>query len=1113
MILSPFLFGVGFLFRYANALGDCEAFCGFYSGLKSVGGVCNAILGGTPTSEELEMLDCCSFNSVDCDPSKPVPSITSINLSRFATGITLKGTITEYVSQFTSLRSLDLRSNQISGQIDSISFPESLETILLSANWISGELPQDFSYLTNLKTLDISGNQLTGGINNVILPVSIQVLDLGLNYLSGDLPKDLSGLTNLISIYLASNQFTGGIDTIILPESLQSVELGDNKLSGELPQDLSSLINLKILGLATNRFTGEISNIVFPTSISIIDFGDNQLSGDLPPDLSGLTDLEYLILSRNQFTGRIDNILLPAALYYLDLANNTLVGEIPQHINGLASLNFIDMSYNDLSGGIPQDLSGLTSLEYLYLRNNRLNGTIENIAYPEFLSILDLSANQLTGGLPQDFTGLIHLLYLNLKQNQLYGRVDNITIPIFGQSNILISERDDDPAPFGFWYLYDKLDNNFSDLSENSFYGKLPDNLEILNNLLYLDVSSNNLSGKIDNVKLPVSLTWLDLGNNFFSGQIPQDFSQFINLRNILLYDNQLNGSIDELVFPKSLVRLDLNNNSLSGGLTQDLSTFPRITYIDLSYNNLNMTLDSIKLPRSIKYLNLQSNKLTGKIPKSFANATVFPFLTDLILRNNQLDGFFHGKETFKYCDIRGNNVCDPLEPSPCFMERCFDGSKICDIALALNSSFTCTTSNNYCKDETQDWYKCDENDKVISINITNGRFKHQDQEIIVAPNATISNGLFSMQNLKTLVLSGNALNISLITGIDLLSKLTYIDLSNNLFYGSITSSYINLKELTHLDLSNNLLGFGIPKGFANLTYLKLSGNKFTGKFKQSFTGSCEIIGPEISVCDPSTSGNPSCGLRLCSSISFIERYENLQQQYQNLVGRFKKVNSLIEEFIATPINESPLRDSFPSEADLYKYVLDVFVAYTNVQLFDTNGDDALNILTVGNVALNLGQLLQDFSDVSGVGFSGAPNGGIFGNGDFSSSSDPQGGTGGFPGGGSDFIAKDYIVSVNQTNPAIPVSGSNGLTQTVVVSSPTPMNAAVIGSDSNVVGNVVNSVASSESNTNVANFEGSDGDSNGLDANGVALKIDKSDATKMAGSAVIAGGLGLAMLL
>ncbi|KAJ2997878.1 hypothetical protein HDV02_005062 [Globomyces sp. JEL0801] len=1045
MILSPFLFGVGFLFRYANALGDCEAFCGFYSGLKSVGGVCNAILGGTPTSEELEMLDCCSFNSVDCDPSKPVPSITSINLSQFATGITLTGTITEYVSQFTSLRSLDLRSNQISGQIDSISFPESLETILLSANWISGELPQDFSGLTNLKTLAISDNQLTGEINNVILPVSIEVLDLGLNYLSGELPQDLSGLTNLISIYLASNQFTGGINTIVLPESLQSVELGDNELSGELPQDLSSLINLKTLGLATNRFTGEISNIVFPTSISIIDFGDNQLSGDLPPDLSGLTDLEYLILSRNQFTGRIDNILLPAAF---DLANNTLVGEIPQHINGLASLNFIDMSYNDLSGGIPQDLSGLTSLEYLYLRNNRLNGTIENIAYPEFLSILDLSANQLTGGLPQDFTGLINLLYLNLKQNQLYGRVDNITIPIFGQSNILISERDN------------------PDLSENSFYGKLPDNLEILNNLL--DVSSNNLSGKIDNVKLPVSLTWLALGNNSFSGQIPQDFSQFINLRNILLYDNQLNGTIDELVFPKSLVRLDLNNNSLSGGLTQDLRTFRNITYI-----------------------NLQSNNLTGKIPKRFANATVFPFLTDLILRNNNLDGFFHGKKTFKYCDIRGNNVCDPLEPSPCFMERCFDGSKICDIALALNSSFICTTSNNYCKDETQDWYKCDENDKVISINITNGRFKHQDQEIIVAPNATISNGLFSLQNLET------------------------FDLSNNLFYGSITSSYIKLKNLTHLDLSNNLLGFGIPKGFEQLKYLKLSGNKFTGKFKQSFTGSCEIIGPEINVCDPSTSGNSSCGLRLCSSISFIERYENLQQQYQNLVGRFKKVNSLIEEFIATPINESPLRDSFPSEADLYKYVLDVFVAYTNVQLFDTNGDDALNILTVGNVALNLGQLLQDFSDVSSVGFSGAPNGGLFGNGDFSSSSDPQGGTGGFPGGGSDFIAKDYIVSVNQTNPAIPVSGSNGLTQTVVVSSPTPMNAAVIGSDSNVVknGNVVNSVTSSESNTNVANFEGSDGDSNGRDANGVALKIDKSDATKMAGSAVIAGGLGLAMLL
>ncbi|KAJ2988202.1 hypothetical protein HDV02_005697, partial [Globomyces sp. JEL0801] len=277
------------------------------------------------------------------------------------------------------------------------------------------------------------------------------------------------------------------------------------------------------------------------------------------------------------------------------------------------------------------------------------------------------------------------------------------------------------------------------------------------------------------------------------------------------------------------------------------------------------------------------------------------------------------------------------------------------------------------------------------------------------------------------------------------------------------------------------------------------------------FTGICEITGPEINVCDPSTSGNPSCGLRLCSSIPFIERYENLQQQYQNLIGRFRKVNSLIEEFSQKPVNESPLRNSFSSEADLYKYVLDVFVAYTNVQLFDANGDDTLNILTVGNVALNLGQLLQDFADVSSVGVSGGPNGGVFGNGDFASSDDVPGGTNGFPDGQTDFIANEYLVSVNQTNPAVPVSVSGGVTQTIPVSGQTPTNAARVGPNANT--NTANSITNIQSSNNLAIVGNSEGNVQAQDANGIALKVDKSDATKMAGSAAIAGGLGLVMFL
>ncbi|KAJ2990206.1 hypothetical protein HDV02_004555, partial [Globomyces sp. JEL0801] len=73
MNLKHLLLVISLLYGEVYALGQCESFCGFYSGLKKVGGVCSD-LAGTP--DELALTNCCNFPGVTCDSSTPDPVIT-----------------------------------------------------------------------------------------------------------------------------------------------------------------------------------------------------------------------------------------------------------------------------------------------------------------------------------------------------------------------------------------------------------------------------------------------------------------------------------------------------------------------------------------------------------------------------------------------------------------------------------------------------------------------------------------------------------------------------------------------------------------------------------------------------------------------------------------------------------------------------------------------------------------------------------------------------------------------------------------------------------------------------------------------------------------------------
>ncbi|XP_010426501.1 PREDICTED: inactive LRR receptor-like serine/threonine-protein kinase BIR2 [Camelina sativa] len=109
------------------------------------------------------------------------------------TNLSLRGTISPFLSNCTNLQSLDLSSNQISGVI-----------------------PPEIQYLVNLAVLNLSSNQLSGEITpQLALCAYLNVIDLHDNQLSGSIPQQLGLLARLSAFDVSNNKLSGQIPTYL----------------------------------------------------------------------------------------------------------------------------------------------------------------------------------------------------------------------------------------------------------------------------------------------------------------------------------------------------------------------------------------------------------------------------------------------------------------------------------------------------------------------------------------------------------------------------------------------------------------------------------------------------------------------------------------------------------------------------------------------------------------------------------------------------------------------------------------------------------------------------------------------------------------------------------
>ena len=133
--------------------------------------------------------------------------------------------------------------------------------LALPDNNLSGPLPAELGSLTSLTTLDLSDNQLSGTIPDLSSLTQLQNLYLGDNQLSGTIPDWLGSLTGLQKLSLRDNRLTGTIPAELGNLfSLDLLYLDGNQLNGPIPAALGSLSGLQVTRFAGNALTGCVPN-------------------------------------------------------------------------------------------------------------------------------------------------------------------------------------------------------------------------------------------------------------------------------------------------------------------------------------------------------------------------------------------------------------------------------------------------------------------------------------------------------------------------------------------------------------------------------------------------------------------------------------------------------------------------------------------------------------------------------------------------------------------------------------------------------------------------------------------------------------------------------------
>ncbi|KAK6138288.1 hypothetical protein DH2020_027979 [Rehmannia glutinosa] len=651
----------------------------------------------------------------------PIPAISNttklqlIDLSRNNINSTIPDWF--YVCQDLDYISLSL-NYQIHGSISkSIANLTSLKTLDLSTNDLSGKIPREISNLCKLQTLDLSENKFVGEISDSFGNMNLEFPKFEENQLSGHLTNQFGEFKSLLSLELSRNSLSGVIpDNIGNLSSLEYLFLGNNQLIGNIPESVGQLFNISRLVIEDNKLEGVVTENHFANLSKLTDLSAsrNHLTLKVSQNWNPPFKLQSLQLeSWNLGSGtQIPSWLETQNVGELDLSSTGISGNVP---SWLWEISFLGLSHNQLRGKIPD----ISSPNVLYLRSNQFSGSLPRVedtvteldlsnnrfsrGISHFLcnttrmiytmEILDLEGNQLTGELPDCWMKWPSLKMLNLGNNMLSGNIPNsIGLLVDLLSLNLYNNKFSGQIPLSM----QKCTQLFKiDFSGNDFDGNMPTWMVTnLGDLTILILRSNKLSGEIaSDICHLKSLQILDISDNMVSGIIPRCVNNFTAMRTkrslvdrygmrkleytdysgVFLESASLVTKGRQLLYDTILplvTNIDLSQNNLSGDIPKELTSLVELRSLNVSGNHLTGLIpDNIGNMKQLESLDFSRNSLFGEIPSSFASMSSLNYLnlsynnlTGRIPESTQLRGFSESS-------FMGNNLCGPQLKISCSID------------------------------------------------------------------------------------------------------------------------------------------------------------------------------------------------------------------------------------------------------------------------------------------------------------------------------------------------------------------------------------------------------------------------------------------------------------
>uniref|UniRef100_M8BQ53 non-specific serine/threonine protein kinase n=1 Tax=Aegilops tauschii TaxID=37682 RepID=M8BQ53_AEGTA len=585
----------------------------------------NSISGGIPTElgslQNLEFLDLHmnSLNGSIPAAFRNLSQLLHLDLSQN----NLSGLIFSGISSLVNLMSLDLSSNNFVGPIPrEIGQLENLQLLILGQNAFTASIPEEIGNLKRLQVLLLPECKLTGTIPwSISGLVSLEEFDISENHfdaelptsiglhgnltqliaknagLRGSIPKELSNCKKITLIHLSFNDFTGSIPeelaelkTVIsfsvegnklsgnIPDwirnwaNARSISLGQNLFSGPLP--LLPLQHLLSFSAETNRLSGSVpAEMCQDNSLQTLILHDNNLTASIEETSKGCTNLTELNLLGNHLHGEIPGYLADLPLVSLELSLNNFTGMLPDRLWESSALLQISLSNNQITGQTPDSIGRLSSLQRLQIDNNYLEGPIpQSVGYLRNLTILSLHGNGLSGNIPIELFNCRNLATLDLSSNNLTGHIPRAISNLTLLNSLILS----------YTQLY-------------VLTGSLPQSLLCNKYLNRLDVSNNNLSGKIlffcpMDGESSSSLLFFNSSSNHFSGTLDESISNFTQLSSLDIHNNSLTGSLPSALSDLSFLNyLDLSSNDFYGVIPCGICNIFGLTFANFSGNHIDM--------------------------------------------------------------------------------------------------------------------------------------------------------------------------------------------------------------------------------------------------------------------------------------------------------------------------------------------------------------------------------------------------------------------------------------------------------------------------------------------------------------------------------------------